>query len=143
MTCRPVGPDLDPAAFDVLVVGSAVHNMAWLRPALDFVGRIPVDRGHPTWCFSVGGIHPHDAVTRRMSSLEAGKVEQGFPAGFRPRAHRFFGGIVEMRGVPLWGRAFWHLVGGRPGDHRDWPAVEAWARQIAAETAPRGTSAGL
>jgi menaquinone-dependent protoporphyrinogen oxidase len=38
-----------------------------------------------------------------------------------------------MKGLPLWGRAFWRLVGGRPGDHRDWPAMESWAGQIAAE----------
>lgn len=142
VTCRPVGPDLDPAAFDVLVVGSAVHTMAWLRPALDFLDRIPADSEHPTWCFSVGGVAPHGPLTRRMTSLEAGKVEQGFPTGFRARGHRFFGGIVETTGVPLWGRVFWRLVGGRPGDHRDWPAVEGWARQIAAEVGRRGTSAG-
>ena len=35
--CEPVSPDLDPDGYDVLVVGSAVHNMAWLRPALDFL----------------------------------------------------------------------------------------------------------
>src|SRR5687767_8625012 len=142
VTCRPVGPDLEPAGFDALVVGSAVHNMAWLRPALDFLGRIPVDGDHPTWCFSVGGVAPDGPLTRRMTSLGVGKVGQGFPAGFRARGHRFFGGIVEMEGIPLWGRLFWRLMGGRPGDHRDWPAVEGWARQIAAEVAPRGTSAG-
>jgi menaquinone-dependent protoporphyrinogen oxidase len=26
--CRPAGPDVDPAGFDALVLGSAVHNMA-------------------------------------------------------------------------------------------------------------------
>jgi menaquinone-dependent protoporphyrinogen oxidase len=36
-----------------------------------------------------------------------------------------------MRGVPLWGRLFYRLTGGRPGDHRDWPAIEAWAAEIA------------
>ena len=142
VTCRPVGPDLDPAGFDVLVVGSAVHNMAWLRPALDFLGRIPADGAHPAWCFSVGGVNPSGPLSRRMTSIEVGKVEQGFPAGFRARDHRFFGGIVAMTGVPLWGRAFWRLAGGRPGDHRDWPAVEGWARQIAADAARSGFSAG-
>ena len=132
VTCRPAGPDVDPAAFDVLVVGSAVHNMAWVQPALDFLRRIPAEGNGRTWCFSVGGIAPHGPVTRRMTSGEARKLEQGFPPGFRPREHRFFGGVVEMRGLPLWGKAFWRLMGGRPGDHRDWPAIEAWARQIAA-----------
>ena len=132
VTCRPVGPDLDPGPFDAVVLGSAVHNMAWLRPALDFVGRLPGTGDRPTWCFSVGGVDPQGAVTRRMTALEVGKVERGFPPAFRPREHRFFGGIVEMAGVALWGKAFWRLIGGRPGDHRNWPAIEAWADEIAA-----------
>jgi menaquinone-dependent protoporphyrinogen oxidase len=133
VVCRPVGPDLDPTSFDAYVVGSAVHNMAWLRPAVDFLGRISATENRPIWCFSVGGVTPRGVVTRRMTALEARRVEQTFPPGLRVRDHRFFGGIVEMKGLPLWGRAFWRLVGGRPGDHRDWPAMESWAGQIAAE----------
>jgi menaquinone-dependent protoporphyrinogen oxidase len=133
VVCRPVGPDLDPAGFDAVVVGSAVHNMAWLRPAVDFLDRLPATAGTPVWCFSVGGLDPSGPVARRMTTREVAKVEQAFPASFRRRGHRFFGGIVEMRGLPLWGQAFWRLMGGRPGDHRDWPAVEAWAREIAAD----------
>ena len=131
--CRPVGPDLDPAPFDAFVVGSAVHNMSWLRPALDFLARLPSERTRPAWCFSVGGIDPRGVVTRRLTALEVRRVQQDFPPGLRARGHGFFGGIIEMRGVHLWGRVFWRLIGGRPGDHRNWPAVEAWARQIAAE----------
>jgi menaquinone-dependent protoporphyrinogen oxidase len=142
VVCRPVGPDLDPKDFPALVVGSAVHNMAWLQPALDFLGRVPTTEDRSVWCFSVGGVTPHDTVTRRMTALEVRKVEQGFPNGFRPHEHRFFGGIVEMKGVPLWGRAFWRLVGGRAGDHRDWPAIEDWARRIAAELTSRQRPAG-
>jgi menaquinone-dependent protoporphyrinogen oxidase len=133
VACRPVGPDLDPGEFDALVVGSAVHNRAWLRPALDFLGRVPARAGRPVWCFSVGGLDPRGALASRMTASEVRRVEKDFPPGIRPRQHRFFGGIVEMRGVPLWGRLFWRAMGGRAGDHRDWPAVESWAREIATE----------
>jgi menaquinone-dependent protoporphyrinogen oxidase len=139
--CRPVGPDLDPSAFDAVVVGSAVHDMAWLRPALDFLARLPATYAPRVWCFSVGGMTPAGPVTRRMTTLEVRRVEEGFPAGFRAREHRFFGGVVQMTGLPLWGRLFWRLIGGRPGDHRDWPAVESWTRQIAAAL-PARPSAG-
>jgi len=131
VVCRPVGPDVDPAAFDALVVGSAVHNMAWLRPAVDFLSRIPAAAGPPVWCFSVGGIDPRGRLAGRMTASEVRRVEKEFPRGIRPRQHRFFAGIVELRGVPLWGRLFWRAMGGRAGDHRDWPAVDAWAREIA------------
>jgi menaquinone-dependent protoporphyrinogen oxidase len=134
--CRPVGPDVEPADFDAFVLGSAVHNMAWLPPAIDFLHRVaPHDR--PVWCFSVGGITPKGAITRRLTDRELQVVAQRFPAGFEPRGHRIFGGIIQMKGTPLWGRLFFRMTGGRPGDHRDWPAIEAWAESIARELQPR------
>jgi menaquinone-dependent protoporphyrinogen oxidase len=128
--CRPAGPDIDLDGFDAFVVGSAVHDMAWLPPALDLLGRLGGD-DRPVWCFSVGGIQPRGAITRRITALERTRVAQAFPAGFEPRGHRVFGGIIQMSGTPLWGRLFYRLTGGRPGDHRDWPAIEAWAEEIA------------
>jgi len=57
-----------------------------------------------------------------------------------------FGGIVDVSGVPVWGRLFWRAVGGRPGDHRDWAAIDDWARDIAADlvvrTGPPGPDRG-
>jgi menaquinone-dependent protoporphyrinogen oxidase len=134
VTCRVVGPDLQPAGHDALVVGSAVHDMAWLSPALDFLRRVP--GGRPLWCFSVGGVNPGNRLTRTMAHFEARRVAARFPAWLSPREHRIFGGIVDLSRTPLWGRAFYRLTGGRPGDHRDWPAIEAWASGIAAALQP-------
>jgi menaquinone-dependent protoporphyrinogen oxidase len=142
VVCRPVAPDLDPSAFDALVLGSAVHNMAWLPPAVDFLRRLPTVDDRPRWCFSVGGSDSEGPVARRMAALEIRRVERAFPEAFHAREHRLFRGIIEMRGVPLWGKVFWRLIGGRPGDHRNWPAIESWARQIAAEVTRMRDSAG-
>jgi menaquinone-dependent protoporphyrinogen oxidase len=142
VVCRPVGPDLDPSAFEAFVLGSAVHNMAWLPPAVDFLRRLPTPDDRPTWCFSVGGIDPEGPVARRLAALEIRKIEQRFPTTFRARDHRLFRGIVEMKGVPLWGKVFWRLIGGRPGDHRNWPAVDRWATGIAAEYTRRRNASG-
>jgi menaquinone-dependent protoporphyrinogen oxidase len=128
VVCRPVGPDIDVEGFQAFVVGSAVHDMAWLPPALEFLHRV-ADR--PVWCFSVGGIQPRGAVSRRLTDLELQRVAQAFPPAFAPRAHRMFGGIIQMVGTPLWGRLFYRMTGGRTGDHRDWPAIEAWGEEIA------------
>ena len=141
VVCRPVGPDVDVQDFDAFVVGSAVHNMDWLQPARDFLHRLAgLDR--PVWCFSVGGIQPRSGITRRLTDLEAKRVAQGFPPSFAPLDHRIFGGIIEMRGTPLWGRLFFRFTGGRPGDHRDWPAIEAWGHDIADRLPTVGTTAG-
>ncbi|WP_104522912.1 flavodoxin domain-containing protein [Blastococcus atacamensis] len=138
---RPVGPDLDPARFNALVLGSAVHGMSWLPPALDFLRRAASTTGHcPTWCFSVGGLAPGPGRAGRLSGQELRRIEQGFPTGFRPLEHRIFGGVVQTAGVPWYGRLFWRAAGGQPGDQRDWPAIEAWADTIAAELESRRTA---
>ncbi|MGY1737530.1 flavodoxin domain-containing protein [Geodermatophilus sp. SYSU D00684] len=135
VVCRPAGPDVDPHGFDALVVGSAVHDMAWLPAATSFLGRAS-GAAAPVWVFSVGGSEPRDPLTRRLVARERARIERTLPAGFAPRDHRVFGGIVVLSGAPVWGRLSWRLVGGRPRlDHRDWPAIEAWAAGIATEVA--------
>lgn len=131
VSCRPTGPGIDLSGWDALVVGSAVHNMAWLPGALEMLRRVPP--GLPVWCFSVGAIEPMGPLTRLLAGMEAKRVGAGFPAGLTPRDHRVFRGIVRMQDVAWWGRLFYRVVGGRPGDHRNWPAVEQWASRVAAE----------
>jgi menaquinone-dependent protoporphyrinogen oxidase len=137
---RPVGPDLEPGRFHAIVLFSVVHNMAWLRPALDCPDRMPGTT--PTWFFSVGGVQPRGAFTRRLTDLEITRVEQGFPTQFRGREHKLFAGVVRMAGLALWGRIFWRLIGGRDGDHRDWPAIDRWAAAIAADLGRLRDAAG-
>jgi len=129
--CRPAGPDIELDGIDALVLGSAVHDMAWLPPAVDLLRRAAASGTRPLWCFSVGGVNPRGCVPRAIAAREARRIEQQFPAGLKFRQHRVFGGIVAMAGVPLWGRVFYRMTGGHPGDHRDWPAIEAWATGIA------------
>lgn len=123
----------DPALADVdaLVVGSAVHDMAWLPPALDVLRRAVAACPQSVWCFSVGAVNPRGRLTRAMAALEGRRVGQTFPPSLPIRDHRVFGGILEFTGISLWGRLFYRLTGGRAGDHRNWPAVEAWAGGIA------------
>ncbi|MGK5112268.1 flavodoxin domain-containing protein [Geodermatophilus sp. CPCC 205506] len=130
---HPLGPDVDPTGFDAFVIGSAVHDQAWLPAASDFLrsGRaVLADR--PFWCFSVAGAAPRGPISRVVVGMEVRKIETAFPAGLRPREHRVFAGIVAMEGLPLWGKLFWRALGGSPGDHRDWPAIDSWTDDIAA-----------
>ncbi|MGY1633490.1 flavodoxin domain-containing protein [Geodermatophilus sp. SYSU D01186] len=133
VTVVPVGPDVDPAGFDAFVIGSAVHDMAWLPAAADFLRRGRAVLGErPFWCFSVAGVAPSGPLSRALVGSEVRRIGATFPSGLVPRDHRVFGGIVVLQGMPLWGRLFWRAVGGRPGDHRDWPAVDRWAGEVAA-----------
>ena len=129
VVCRPVGPDLEPGAFDAVVVGSAVHGMAWLRPAVEFLSRLPAGEAPSLWCFSVGGL-PHPERTRFsrwLARSELQKIEQRLPGGRRPRDHRMFAGI-DLRpaalGPPL-------LPGGRrtsSGRPEDGPVTSGTGR---------------
>ncbi|MGY1669791.1 flavodoxin domain-containing protein [Geodermatophilus sp. SYSU D00710] len=131
---RPAGPDVDPTGYDAVVVGSAVHDMAWLPDARDLLARlVAASAPPPVWCFSVAGIVPRGAVTRWLARQELARIGQGLPRGLRARSHRLFAGVVYVEGVPLWGRLFYRAVGQHPGDHRDWAAIDRWAREVATE----------
>lgn len=129
--CLPAEAGVELDSVDALVVGSAVHDMAWLPPAVDVLRRAAASGNQDVWCFSVGAVHPRGRLTRALASLEAKRVGAQFPTGFPVREHRVFGGILQFAGISLWGRLFYRMVGGRTGDHRDWAAVEAWAANIA------------
>lgn len=135
--CRPAGDDLDVGRVDALVLGSAVHNMAWLALAVNLLRRAAGSSGRPVWCFSVRGLNPRGWIGRRMAAGEARRIERLFPAGLAVREHRVFGGVVRPAGVPLAGRLFYRLVGSGPGDHRDWAGIDDWAAGIAAQLGDR------
>jgi menaquinone-dependent protoporphyrinogen oxidase len=76
-------------------------------------------------------VAPRGPVRRALLRQEVQAIDRTFPAGLTPRDHRVFAGVVVMKGLSLWGRLFWLAVGGRPGDHRDWPAIDRWAAEVA------------
>jgi hypothetical protein len=39
--------------------------------------------------------------------------------------------VIEKHQWPFWSRALFRAFGGRFGDHRDWPVIDAWGDQIA------------
>lgn len=55
----------------------------------------------------------------------------GLRAAIRARDHRTFAGAVERSHWSLSGHLFLTAFGGRYGDHRDWPDIDAWADGIA------------
>jgi menaquinone-dependent protoporphyrinogen oxidase len=130
VTCLPAGPAVDLSGVDALVVGSAVHDMAWLLEATSLLSRT-AGTAIPLWVFSVGSVEPRGLLTRRMAAGERARIERGFPEGIAPRDHRVFRGVVVMTGAPFWARLVGRLTTGAPGDHRDWAAIDEWARGIA------------
>ncbi|QNG38616.1 hypothetical protein F1C76_20550 [Geodermatophilaceae bacterium NBWT11] len=118
--------DPDPARYDAVVLGSCVYAGRWAEPARTWATRhLSALRARPVWLLSSGPIgHPpfptdeaHDMgpLARQVGALGRctlpGRLDVA-GLGFAERA------VVTAMRAPL-------------GDSRDWPALSAWAEQIA------------
>ncbi|WP_320784603.1 flavodoxin domain-containing protein [Streptomyces sp. CRN 30] len=134
---RPMAEVDDADGYGAFVLGSAVHGQSWLAPATAFVrDNLAVLAARPVWIFSVGMPGALRGPWKRMASAEIPVIEKGLPAGLRPRGHRLFSGVITAGQLPLAGRLRFHLLGGRFGDYRDWPAIDAWTTEIAGRLLP-------
>jgi menaquinone-dependent protoporphyrinogen oxidase len=123
------------AGYDAVVVGSAVHNQSWLPEAADFVRRNTAAlSGRPVWLFSVGMTGGLPRPLRRAARTgQERSIAAALRGDVQPRGHRVFSGVCRSEQLPQPGRILFRAVGGHFGDYRDWPAIEAWAREIAEE----------
>ena len=127
---HPADRPIDAAMYDAVVVGSAVYNRAWLPAAAEFV-RCNLDAlaGRPVWVFSVGGLR----TPGRLGRIGARKYPQrlrGFRGYVLPRDYRYFSGEFYRKRIGFFGALIWRAFGGRFGDFRNWPDVDAWANGI-------------
>jgi menaquinone-dependent protoporphyrinogen oxidase len=117
----------DPSAFDAVVLGSAVYVGRWLEDARTYAAQHAASlRARPVWLFSSGPIgrppfppdEPYDAapITAITGAL----------------AHRVFPGRLDKDLLSFGERAMVTAMRAPVGDFRDWDAVAAWAREIAA-----------
>jgi menaquinone-dependent protoporphyrinogen oxidase len=114
--------------FDAVVVGSAIHDGAWLPSAATFMtknARTLATR--PTWLFSVGMVDALPRFFRKWAKVEGPKVVAPFSASIRPRGIELFSGVIREEHLPWLGRALFRLLGGHFGDYRNWAAIDAWA----------------
>ncbi|MEO3782252.1 flavodoxin domain-containing protein [Actinocorallia sp. B10E7] len=122
--------DLQP--YDAFVLGSAVHDQAWLPEASDFLGRhhaVLVER--PVWLFSVGMPAALRGPWKKFATKEEAALSAELRKSLQPRGHRLFSGVFRAEHIPRPGRLLFRVVGGRYGDYRDWAEIEAWADEVA------------
>lgn len=140
---------------DAVVVGSAIYMGSWLKEAIEFIKRNEVTLAEvPLWLFSSG---PIPGSSRNKGPIgdplaDAFGPEEGPGSGGRkkiaeitaathPKDHRVFLGAFDPSDPPKVTSE--RLVRMLPavknalpaGDFRDWDAIEAWAREIAATLA--------
>ena len=146
VTLRPAAKVGHPEAYDAFVIGSAAYMGGWLGDATTFVRRHEsLLRSRPVWLFSSGpiGFEAIDAKGRDVIESSRPKEFAEFQASIEPRAERVFFGSFDPRAEPV-GMAEGFMArilrlipeastAMPAGDFRDWPAIEAWAGEIAAE----------
>jgi menaquinone-dependent protoporphyrinogen oxidase len=137
---RAVGDVREVSRYEAAVIGSAIHGGKWLPSARQFADRNAASlRERPVWLFSVSTVGDEESMfpPRVANRLRAWRKETPEVAELRrllhPREHRNFAGAIARSHWPATGRAFFRAAGGRYGDHRNWPVIDAWADLIAAQ----------
>ncbi|HEY5840616.1 MAG TPA: flavodoxin domain-containing protein [Mycobacterium sp.] len=131
----PVTEQPDPSAFDVVVLGSAIHDGEFLPEFGDFVERHRSTLcQRPVWLFSLGMgptlRGPIGAIFRNMVPPAIAAVRDRLGAvEYHP-----FGGKFDRPPERKLRMVIW-LMGTRPGDHRDWAEIDDWATSIARSAA--------
>jgi menaquinone-dependent protoporphyrinogen oxidase len=129
---QPAGRAGDPAAYQAVVLGSAVYIGRWRKEAANYLkAHEQALAQRPVWIFNSGPLGEGDAAE------QAGDL--GFPKALRPIAERihvrdvaiFFGAVDQAKLNPL-ERWMFNNVKSPTGDFRDWDAIAAWATGIAA-----------
>ena len=125
------------APYDAVIVGSAVHLGHWMGPARDLVNRsADALRTRPVWLFSSGPL--------RLDIIDPADAAEGTKLGelVGARDHQVFPGKADKHELGFFERAAVSMVKDGWGDHRDWPAIQAWAGSIATELTTARAGAG-
>ncbi|MCB2176759.1 MAG: flavodoxin domain-containing protein [Actinomycetales bacterium] len=142
---RPVDEVADVGPYDAVVLGAAAYMYHWLKPATAFAKRHRSElAARPVWLFSSGptGTDVVDAKGNDVLVASRPKEFEQLPATLGSRGEQVFFGAYDKDAPPIGlaekmaARMPAAARGAIPsGDFRDWDAIDAWAREIAAELA--------
>jgi len=146
---RPAGEVRDASKYDAFVVGGAAYMFHWLKESTAFVrhNRALLAQ-RPTWLFSSGPIGT-DTVDKEGRDVLETTVPKEFPdlrARIEPRGEKVFFGALDPDAKPVGlAERFMSLMPAAraalpAGDFRDWPAIDAWADDIADDLAGAGAA---
>jgi menaquinone-dependent protoporphyrinogen oxidase len=128
--------------YDAVVLGAPVYDQSWPPEADRFVdGYRDGLAARPVWLFSVGSFGDTTRLIGPLTHKEPKRIGEVLSM-IQPREYRVFQGVIHEHQWPFWSRLLFHAFGGRFGDHRDWPVIDAWADGIArALNSPRASNA--
>jgi menaquinone-dependent protoporphyrinogen oxidase len=137
---RPARGVRDAARYDAFVVGGAAYMFHWLKDSTSFVRRNrALLAQRPTWLFSSGPVGT-DTVDKQGRDILEATIPREFPGlrdAIHPRGEKVFFGALDPDAKPVGlAERFMTLMPAAKaslpaGDFRDWPAIDAWADEIA------------
>lgn len=145
---RRVSEVRDVTPYDAVVLGGAAYMFHWLKAATSFAKRHRAElQQRPVWLFSSGplGTETVDEEGQELVEVSRPKEFAELSEMIHPRGTRVFFGAWDP-GAPTIGlgeRLLRLMPASRAatpsGDFRDWPAIDAWAAEIAAEIGAAST----
>lgn len=131
----PASAAPDPSAYDAIVVGSGVHGGMWHPNVQEWVAKhARTLKTKPTAFFSVcltPVSHPRKAAEARGYTLPLSAE-----TGVTPVDIGVFAGAFEPKRHSIGTRMMAKAWGAKPGDFRDWPAVDDWTLGVTQQLAP-------
>jgi menaquinone-dependent protoporphyrinogen oxidase len=146
---HPVEEVRDVRPYDAVVLGCALYMFRWLKEGTAFARRNRAAlASRPLWLFSSGptGDDRVNKEGRDVLEVSGPKEIDQLRATLHPRDHRVFFGAWDKSYKPIgFAEKFVNLMPAArdaipSGDWRDWPLIEAWADEIAAELTGRASA---
>ena len=135
--CRPMADMESVEAYQAAVVGSPIHDQAWLPEATEFLTRFGSALGRDrVWLFSVGMVGALPRRVQGWAMQEEGQMAAKLSPLVKAQGHRLFSGVILKEHLTPGGRTKFRVMGGRYGDFRDWDAVDSWAVSVAESLHP-------
>lgn len=132
----PVDDVSDVTRYTAVVLGSAVYVGRWRKEATRFLEEHEAALAQrDVWLFSSGPTGEGDPVEQ----LEGWRLPEKLqPAADRIGPHDIavFQGVLDADKLNFVERFMINAVKAPTGDFRDWEAIDAWAKEIAASLAP-------
>jgi menaquinone-dependent protoporphyrinogen oxidase len=129
----PVDHATDLAAYQAVILGSAVYIGRWRKEAVKFLQANEQSLAEkPVWLFSSGPTGEGDPVELLQGWRLPGKL-QSIVDRIQPRDIAVFHGATDVNKLNFIEKWMLKNVKAPVGDFRDWEAITSWATAIAGE----------
>ena len=129
----PMEQVTDPSKYNFAIIGSSVHNFAWVEYASSWLSTNGAALSNSTvWAFSVGTPFAVGKIAQRVfeSKEEEQKLAAAISKNVKLEGHVLFNGRFLKSHATTKFNFWWRVFGGEFGDFRDWEKIDKWAGEI-------------